>query len=166
MEPEEPLISVIIPTCRRPGLLKEAVASVLAQTWRHWELIVVDDDPEGSARGAVESFCDVRIAYERHTAGRGGSAARNTGLARATGEFVAFLDDDDVWFPEFLQKMVKAFDGASSKAGLVYCPVEYIDQEGRRRYSRRRGAQGDIFASMFAGDRPMVAGNKIHQAEV
>jgi glycosyltransferase involved in cell wall biosynthesis len=102
----EPLVSVVLPThLSDPPFIGEAVASVVDQTWGEWELIVVDDgspDPDAlSARVSV----DPRVGLVRST--RGGVArARNLGLARARGSLVAFLDHDDVWYPEHLSLAV------------------------------------------------------------
>lgn len=79
-----PLFSVVIPTYRRPGLLQAALASVAAQTFTDYEVIVVDDDSD-------------------HGHAKGGAGARNAGIAQAQGEWVAFLDDDDRWMPEKLE---------------------------------------------------------------
>jgi glycosyltransferase involved in cell wall biosynthesis len=86
--------------------LQRAIASVLRQTYEHLEVIVVDDASTDDTRKVVESFHDHRIRYVRHTTNRGGSAARNTGVDAATGQYIAFLDDDDEWLPEKTQKQL------------------------------------------------------------
>jgi glycosyltransferase involved in cell wall biosynthesis len=101
-----PFFSVVIPTYRRPDLLVQALESVTAQTFFDYEVIVIDDDPDRSARAVVESAAadrpDVRFAYHENDQAKGGSGARNAGLARAGGTWVAFLDDDDTWLPDKL----------------------------------------------------------------
>jgi glycosyltransferase involved in cell wall biosynthesis len=92
-----PLVSVVIPTCNRSGLLQRAIASVLQQTYQHLEVIVVDDASTDDTRKVVESFNDRRIRYVHHATNRGGAATRNTGIKAATGKYIAFLDDDDEW---------------------------------------------------------------------
>ncbi len=100
-----PLISVIIPTYNRAGMVKEATASVLAQTCRDFELLVVDD---GSTDGTQETLaaCGGNIKALRLPARRGVSAARNAGIAAANGEWLAFLDSDDLWLPEKLERQM------------------------------------------------------------
>jgi len=98
-------VSVIIPTYNRAALVKEAVASVLAQTYRDFELLVVDD---GSTDGTPEALAafgrEIRVLSRP---GRGGvSEARNTGIAAAQGEWLAFLDSDDLWLPEKLERQI------------------------------------------------------------
>jgi glycosyltransferase involved in cell wall biosynthesis len=90
-------VSAVIPTYRRADVVGRAVRSALAQTVSPLEVIVVDDEPSEAARVAVASVDDDRVRYVAHERNRGLSAARNTALARAQGEFVAFLDDDDEW---------------------------------------------------------------------
>ncbi|NTV29141.1 MAG: glycosyltransferase [Candidatus Omnitrophica bacterium] len=147
-----PCVSVIIPTFRRPGLLREAVQSVLAQTFTDLELIVVDDDPGASARGTVEACADRRIVYLAHGENRGAAAARNTGLAAARGEFIAFLDDDDLWHPQFLSKMTAAMKSCAGNVGVLHCAVEDVGRQGGRqvRYPRHRG---DVHAAMLRGEK-------------
>lgn len=96
-----PIVSVITPTRNRPELLAEAIASVLAQSFSDFEMLVVDDGSHPPAQAVVARFADPRLRYifQRH-AGR--SAARNRALATALGEFIAFLDDDDLYHPEKL----------------------------------------------------------------
>lgn len=108
-----PLISVIIPTCNgRARFVHQALASVAAQTFQDFELIIVDD---ASADGTLESIQDLMpqimaarpdtpiVYFQRETNG-GPSAARNDGANRANGEFLAFLDQDDLWAPTFLEE--------------------------------------------------------------
>ena len=109
--------------------LREAVASVLAQTWPDWELLLVDDG-SGDGSGAIaRAFADEhagRIRYLTHPGGvnRGMSASRNLGVAHARGRYVAFLDADDVWLPSALARQVAALD-ASPEAGMVAGTTEY-----------------------------------------
>ncbi|MBE7491728.1 MAG: glycosyltransferase family 2 protein [Planctomycetes bacterium] len=131
------LVSVVIPTFRRPHLLRQAVQSVLAQTWRPIELVVVDDgSPDDSfaqiqAMSAEVSAADVTPAFSTKPNG-GVASARNFGIARASGELVAFLDDDDLFFPTKLEKQVAAM--ASSGAGASCCQVERRVGDSSRPY--------------------------------
>ncbi len=101
-----PLISVIIPVYNRDRYLAEAIESVLAQTYPAIELIVVDD---GSSDRSAEVAQSYPVIYHYQPNG-GISAARNTGIALATGEFLAFLDSDDIWVTDKLAKQMAAFD--------------------------------------------------------
>lgn len=103
----QPLVSVVIPTYNRAQLLKRALKSVLAQTHRNLEIIVVDDASEDDIARIVVDLGDSRIRYIRHETNKGGSAARNTGIREATGSYIAFLDDDDEWEPEKTEEQLK-----------------------------------------------------------
>ncbi len=98
-------VSVIIPTYNRAALVQEAVASVLAQTWREFELIVVDDGSTDDTPEALAPYAS-RIRLLRRESRGGVSAARNAGMAAARGEWLAFLDSDDLWLPEKLARQM------------------------------------------------------------
>ena len=121
-----PTVSVITPTYNRMGLLTEAIASVRAQTFPDWELIVVDDGSADETPRLLEAYArrDARIRPVRQP-NQGLSAARNAGLRVAKGEFVAFLDDDDLWLPEKLQVQV-AFMHARPELGMCYSSVHLL----------------------------------------
>jgi hypothetical protein len=131
----EPLVSVIIPTFRRPDLLIRAITSVLAQTYRNWEILVIDDnDPSSAARGETEQVmagyaADARIRYLRHEFNQGLPAARNTAIRASSGSLLAFLDDDDEWIPAKLERQVEAF-GADQSVTLVYTGRRITDTAG------------------------------------
>ncbi|HZF73410.1 MAG TPA: glycosyltransferase family A protein, partial [Gemmatimonadaceae bacterium] len=90
------LISIVIPCYNRAHIVRETIDSVLAQTYRNFEVILIDDGSTDNTREVVSSYDDRRIRYF-YKANGGLSAARNSGLDSARGEFVAFLDSDDVW---------------------------------------------------------------------
>lgn len=121
-----PKVSVVIPTCNRPELLKRALRSVLAQSYQDFEIIVVDDGTESAAE-AVASFRDARIHYLKNEGMHGGGAARNRGIEQAKGEFVAFLDDDDEWFSEKLSKQVSALNIGGEKVGASFSGLVIFD---------------------------------------
>jgi len=101
------MVSVIIPTYNRGEMVKEAVASALAQTDVAIEVIVVDDGSAGDTASVLESFgSTIRLISQPH---RGVSAARNTGIRAAAGEWLAFLDSDDLWLPRKLRAQLDFF---------------------------------------------------------
>lgn len=117
-----PRVSVIIPTYNRAAPVKEAVASVLAQTCRDFELLVVDDGSTDGTLEALEVFGgEIRVISR--PARRGVSAARNAGVATAQGEWLAFLDSDDLWLPEKLARQM-AFLEANPQ--FLLCQTEEI----------------------------------------
>jgi glycosyltransferase involved in cell wall biosynthesis len=121
MTKENPTVSVIIPTYNRAHLIGRAIQSVLNQTYRDFELIIVDDGSTDNTEEVVGSFKDSRIKYIHHKENKGGTAARNTGINDANGEYIAFLDSDDEWLPEKLEKQINCFAKCSDSVGAVYC---------------------------------------------
>lgn len=112
-----PKVSVIIPTYRRAHLVTRAIASVLNQTFQDLEIIVVDDCSPDDTKSAVLSIGDPRIRYLRHERNKGLPSGRNTGIAAARGQYIAFLDDDDGWLPEKLERQLAVIEGY----GAVLC---------------------------------------------
>lgn len=109
-----PQVSVIIATYNRAHLIRQAVETVLAQTIPDIEVIIIDDGSSDGTREAVLEMQEARVRYRRHDCNRGLPAARNTGIALATGAFIAFLDDDDRWMPDKLETQlaqIERYDG-------------------------------------------------------
>jgi glycosyltransferase involved in cell wall biosynthesis len=92
-----PLVSVVIPTFNRERYLRDAVASVLAQTYDRWELVIVDDGSTDGTRGYLETLGDGRIRPILGPRGGNPAAPRNLGARTARGAYLAFLDSDDLW---------------------------------------------------------------------
>lgn len=103
------LISVVLPTYQRAGVLGRAIASVLAQSHAELELIVVDDGSTDGTPAVVAGINDPRLRFIRSPCNRGGNWARNRGVERATGDIVAFLDSDDVFLPDKLAYVADFF---------------------------------------------------------
>lgn len=119
-------VAIVLPTKDRPRELSRAVRSVLAQTHTEWELHVVDD---GSAVPVVLETDDPRVSLHRHEQSLGVSAARNAALGASGGQWVALLDDDDLWAPEKLERQLDV--AAAHGAGLVWTATVLIDADGR-----------------------------------
>jgi len=139
-----PKISVIIPTHNRPELLKKAVGSVLSQTYKDLEVIVVDDGMEKRADSVIKEFNDSRIKHIQHQEEKGGSAARNTGIRASSGEFIAFLDDDDEWLPEKLETQMKEFEKTGNDVGFCFSAVTNIF-DNKEENTRVPAGVGDYF---------------------
>lgn len=113
-------VSVIIPVYNRAHLLPRAVHSVLAQSFREFELLIIDDCSTDGAAEVVRSFTDPRVVTIRLEENQGASAARNSGIQRAAGQYVAFLDSDDEWLPKKLERQLEVFRQGSERLGVVY----------------------------------------------
>src|SRR5262245_18798192 len=134
-----PEVSVVIPVFNRAVKVRRAIASVLAQTFQNFEIIVVDDGSTDGTSSAVAAIADPRVTLIRHDRNRGGSAARNTGINASSVPFVAFLDSDDEWLPTKLERQLEVFERSSERVGLIYTWAERIFPDGSvSRYIPRR----------------------------
>lgn len=105
-----PLVSVVIPTYKRSHLVTRAIYSVLSQTYQDLEVLVVDDCSPDDTKSAVQAIQDERVRYLRHDRNKGLPAVRNTGIRAARGKYIAFLDDDDEWREDKLEKQIRLLD--------------------------------------------------------
>ena len=126
----QPLVTVVLPTRDRPHYLREALASALQQRYRNIEVLVRDNASTDETRRVVQSFGDPRIRYHRHTEDVGPTENIISGCREARGEYVASLHDDDVWEPDFLEKLVPPLE-ANSAAVVAFADHYIIDAEGR-----------------------------------
>lgn len=126
----QPLVSIVLSTNRGGPYLAEALDSVAAQTYPHWELILIDNgSPEpGTIDRIAGQRAGVRVIHQRD---RGVSIARNVGIAASAGEFLAFLDDDDVWAPDRLERQVSALQSRPD-AVVCYSSLWYLASDGSR----------------------------------
>lgn len=143
------MITTIIPAYGKPELLQSSIRSVQSQTYSDWELIVVDDnDPETEERKQTEKMLsdfaskDSRIHYVRHPRNLNGAAARNTGIRQAQGEYIAFLDSDDEYYPQRFQECLNALQNAPNEIAGVYTGCEF----------RRNGKTFRIVKNVEAGN--------------
>lgn len=148
-----PRVSVVIPTHNRSDLIERAVRSVLNQTFCNLECIVVDDCSNDDTVSVVESLDDDRITLIELEENRGASAARNAGIKVASGEYIAFLDDDDEWLPEKLEKQLDILENCGDSVGLVYCWMDYRDGDGNLVSEYCPTYCGDIFLDVLDKQR-------------
>jgi len=121
-------VSVIIPAYNRANIVRETVDSVLRQTYAQFEVIVVDDGSTDNTREVLATYRDPRVRYFYKTNG-GLSSARNFGLSAATGEYIAFLDSDDVWRPWKLSAQVEIFR-RHSDVGMSWSDMSSFTDDG------------------------------------
>lgn len=130
-----PLVSVIVTTYHGADVIERAVRSVLAQTYTPLEIIVVDDngvgtDEQKQTQQIVESFGDA-VVYLPHEINKNGSAARNTGIRYAHGEYIALLDDDDLFLPDKIQKQMQRLAEKGADYGVCYTGLNVHFPDGR-----------------------------------
>lgn len=129
----EPKVSVIIPTYNRAKFLSKALESALGQTYDNFEIIIVDDGSTDETRALLLTFKDKRIRILR-TENQGVAKARNLGIRKSRGELIAFLDSDDYWLPNKLEKQLELFN---DKVGLVYSSSFIESDQGKLVLSAR-----------------------------
>jgi len=154
---KEPLVSVIIPTYKRIDLLKKSVDSVLNQTYKNIEIIVVDDnEPSSYYRNETSLILNnyiktyENIKYIQLEKNSGGCIARNTGLQEAAGKYVNFLDDDDIFYPEKIEKQVSKFENSTEQLAVVGCFANIRDNNGKIKRVEKVEIKGDVFIKQLA----------------
>lgn len=126
-----PLVSICIPTFNRPGLLREAVLSCLAQTFSDYEIVITDNSTSDASEKVVKGLNDPRIRYHRNERNIGGPANFAKALSLAQGKYIKWLMDDDLVKPAFLSLTVAALEKHPT-AGVAMAPMDLIDAQGRR----------------------------------
>jgi glycosyltransferase involved in cell wall biosynthesis len=128
---DKPLVSVVVATYNMAGFLALAIRSALAQTYRNIEVLIIDDGSTDATAEVVAPFlADARVRYQTQANG-GQAVAKNRGIRESTGEYVAFLDADDLWAPDKLEAQIPLF-AASRVVGIVYSAFAYIDEKGNQ----------------------------------
>lgn len=141
------IVSVIIPTFGKPVFLEDSIKSVLSQTYKDFELIIVDDnDPLSPERdmtsSIVNKFIDERIIYVKHSHNMNGSVARNTGLSRAGGKYISFLDSDDLYYPSRIAECVSILENSSDDVAGVYTGCEF----------KKNGTTYNVYSDVKSGN--------------
>lgn len=145
-----PLVTVVIPVYNRSRALRATVDSVLAQSFTAWELLIVDDGSTDDTPEVARGYADPRVRYLRQE-NQGHSGARNTGLAEARGEFLAYLDHDDRWLPDKLAQQARLLQNRPG-VGLVYGWWRSIDDAGVPQGSDNcPGFRGKVGAELLLG---------------
>lgn len=164
--PVDPLVSVVIPTHKRLKTLERAIESVVGQTYKNIELIVVDDnDADSAVRGDVERLIrrysgSAQVCYVQHEKNKGGAAARNTGIRQAKGAYVAFLDDDDEFLPRKIEAQVARLTKAPKEVAAVYCKAAF--SIGNEKYAETTKVMtGNLQERLLAGGPAILGGSTL-----
>ncbi|MDY6936872.1 MAG: glycosyltransferase [Cyanobacteriota bacterium] len=146
-----PLISAIVPAYNAEKTIRETIDSVIAQTHTDWELIVINDGSTDDTLKVLEQIDEPRMkVFSFENAGV--AATRNRGIDRATGEYIAFLDSDDLWTPEKLEAQLAALN-TNPKAAVAYSWTNYIDESGNVLGAcAHADLQGDIYQILLLAD--------------
>lgn len=146
-----PTISVVIPAYNAERTILETVGSVLQQTFSDFELIVINDGSKDRTVELLQSIKDERLKVFSYENG-GLPVARNRGLSRSTGEFIAFVDADDLWAPDKLELQLAALQ-QHPEAGVAYSWTSIIDEQGKPLYDNAPSFfEGNVYAQLLIGD--------------
>lgn len=125
---EEELVSIVTPTYNCAKFIGETIDSVIKQNYQNWEMIIVDDASKDNTEEIVKNYKDKRINYIRLEENSGAAVARNTAMEKAKGKYIAFLDSDDLWMPDKLEKQIEFMK--KNKFNITATAYEQIDEAG------------------------------------
>jgi glycosyltransferase involved in cell wall biosynthesis len=152
--------SIVIPTYNRASLLREALQSLIDQTYANWEAVVVDNHSEDNTQAVVKSFKDERIKL--HFVHNNGVIAksRNVGIAKAIGDWVCFLDSDDQYYPNKLQRCSTHID---DQVDFIYHAIEFIDKANANRHKvlQAEDVSKPVFKSILFGGAPFATSSVV-----
>ena len=130
IEREAGLVSIIMPSYNTASFIEETIQSVLNQTYTNWELIIVDDCSTDNTDEVLENIKDSRIRYFKNDKNSGAAVSRNKALREAKGQWIAYLDSDDLWMPEKLEKQIHFME--TNGYAFSYTNYEEIDVNGNK----------------------------------
>lgn len=154
-----PKISIVIPTYNSEDTIKETVASVQQQSFTDWELIIIDDGSLDNTIDVVKNIAEPRIKLFVYENG-GVGTARNRGITQATGEFIAFLDADDLWTCDKLASQIEALN-QNHQAKVAYSWTSFVNEDGKFLFSGEAlDYQGNIYQHLLLTNF-LVSGSNI-----
>ena len=151
----KPLVSIIIPTYKRSQFITQSIDSVLNQTYSNIEILIIDDNGTGTnsqikTKLVLDKYLEgENCKYIEHTINSGVCAARNTGFGHIKGDFVAFLDDDDIWDAMKLEKQIARFAESSPEIGMLYTGVVVLDEVENKTYKLHPRLSGNILNDLL-----------------
>ena len=147
---EQPLVSVVMPTYNHAQFIGDAIGSVLDQTYKNIELIIIDNYSEDDTEEIIASFHNTRIKYKKFRNNGIIAASRNIGIRESHGKYIAFLDSDDIWVPTKIEKQIKLLEN-NENTFLVYSRYTVIRNGLFRKImpKRKRLKSGNAFIPLF-----------------
>lgn len=124
------LVSVVMPSYNTARFIKESIQSVQAQTYKNWELIIVDDCSNDGTKEVLDQIDDSRIRYFQNDINSGAAVSRNRAIREAKGKWIAFLDSDDLWMPDKLEKQIKFME--ENQYYFSYTDYFEIDEQSKK----------------------------------
>ena len=149
------VVSVITPMYNSEKFIEESIDSVLKQTYTNWEMIIIDDGSNDNSVGIVKKYLNTytRIKLIENNINKGASLARNIGIEKSLGRYIAFLDSDDVWYPQKLEEQIKFMN--DEKVALSFSSYEKVDELGNHlkniRITNTKPSYNDLLKSNHIG---------------
>lgn len=161
-----PAVSVIIPTYNRAKTIQRAIDSVLNQTFSDLELIVVDDCSTDNTSAILGQYGgNKRVRIIKHDKNRGEGGARNTGIRHSHANYIAFLDSDDEWLKNKLEKQMPIIQNADENIGVVYAYSVMQNEDGSNASIQRPSMRGDILSDLLYGKCPAISSSALIRRE-
>jgi glycosyltransferase involved in cell wall biosynthesis len=161
----KPKVSIVMPVLNGEKYIREAIESILAQTYSSYELIVVDDGSNDGTRQTVDDLSHrLQVQYIFHPVSLGIAPSMNDGVRHASGEFIAFLDHDDAWFPNFLETQMSYLE-SHPETGMVHSDFQTTDVAGNileasvAKSRKRNRPSGNVFPQLFMDS--FIVGNSV-----
>ena len=145
-------ISVIIPTYNRGNIIENSITSILNQTYKNWEVLIIDDGSTDNTKEVIDKFEDKRIKYIKIKKNLGSPNARNIGIGKATGKFISFQDSDDIFYPNKLELQLNNM--INQKSHLDFCKIKVIFSNSLQyivpyEYQEKNIILGNIFSELI-----------------
>lgn len=144
------MISIVMPTYNREKTIKRAIDSILNQTYKDFELIIVDDNSNDNSKNIIKSIDDDRIIYIKNDFNKGANESRNIGVKIAKGEYVAFQDSDDEWLENKLENQLKELQNTNSD--VVACSLYRVNKDKKEIIPKRNIKDKDVYERLFFGN--------------
>lgn len=161
---DQPLVSIVMPVYNGENFVAEAIESVINQTYKNWELIIVDDGSTDRSREVISKYlCDARIKVIKHGGNLGIAKARNTGIERSQGSYIAFLDQDDLWLPSKTEKSLSKFK-YSEAIGLVHTGLIMESTEDQKKITKSGYSKRSIsrkIKELFLNEAPFYTASTV-----
>jgi len=150
-------VSVVVPTFNRGYLIQQVLNNMSLQTWKDFEVIVVDDGSNDNTEEILKKWCskNSRTRYVKFDVNRGISAARNAGISNSDSEYIAFLDSDDRWHPTKLEEQMRVFQNSSDIIGLIHTGYTIHELNGRVQHKFPR-FEGDVFRRLLSEGKNFI----------
>lgn len=166
MKDSKPSVSVVIPTRNRPDLVVRAVRSALEQTFGDLEVVVIMDGPDAATKAALSKIHDIRLRSLELPHSLGGAATRNAGVRAATGEWIAFLDDDDEWLAGKLARQLEVASESEAPEPIIACRLVASTPSGEYVWPRRIMRADEHVSEFVMARRDLFQGEGLLQTSM